>query len=98
MLPRRSVNEPRTTRYVRRAFLLEDGKSNRKEWLENRIKELAEIFPVYVDGYSVILLWPLRARARTRGFSLAVNLTRTIKSSGGAVSRADSPPAGLGRG
>ena len=30
-----------TTRCVRQAFLLEAGKSNRKEWLENRIEELA---------------------------------------------------------
>jgi hypothetical protein len=32
------------TRYIRRAFLLAEGKCNRKEWLENRIEELAEIF------------------------------------------------------
>jgi hypothetical protein len=41
-----------TTRCVRRAFLLEEGKSNRKEWLENRIEELAEIFAVGVDRFS----------------------------------------------
>jgi hypothetical protein len=41
-----------TTRCVRRAFLLEAGKSNRKEWLENRIEELAEIFAVRVDRFS----------------------------------------------
>jgi hypothetical protein len=32
--------------------LLEAGKSNRKEWLENRIEELAEIFAVRVDRFS----------------------------------------------
>jgi hypothetical protein len=41
-----------TTRCVRRAFLLEAGKSIRKEWLENWIKELAEIFAVGVDRFS----------------------------------------------
>ena len=42
------------TRCVRRAFLLDEGKSNRKEWLENRIEELAEIFAVGVGGFSVM--------------------------------------------
>jgi hypothetical protein len=41
-----------TTRCVRRAILLEEGKSNRKEWLENWIKELAEISAVGVDRFS----------------------------------------------
>ena len=43
-----------TSRCVRRAFLLSEGKSNRKEWIENRIKELAEIFAVGIGGFSVI--------------------------------------------
>lgn len=43
-----------TTRCVRRAFLIAEGPSNRKEWLENRIKELAEIFAVGIGGFSVM--------------------------------------------
>jgi Transposase IS200 like len=42
------------TRCVRRASLLDEGKSNRKEWLENRLEELAEIFAVGVGGFSVM--------------------------------------------
>ena len=42
------------TRCVRRAFLLDGGTSNRKEWLENRIEELASIFAVGVGGFSVM--------------------------------------------
>jgi hypothetical protein len=42
------------TRCVRRAFLLGDGTSDRKEWIENRIEELAEIFALGVGGFSVI--------------------------------------------
>ena len=42
------------TRCVRRAFLLAEGQTNRKEWLENRIKELAEIFAVGIGGFSVM--------------------------------------------
>lgn len=42
------------SRCVRRAFLLGEGKSNRKEWIENRIKELAEIFAVGIGGFSVM--------------------------------------------
>ena len=43
-----------TSRCVRRAFLLAEGPSNRKEWIENRIKELAEIFAVGIGGFSVM--------------------------------------------
>jgi hypothetical protein len=32
------------TRSVRRAFLLGEGDHNHQEWLENRLKELAETF------------------------------------------------------
>ena len=32
------------TRCVRRAFLLSEGPLDRKQWIENRLKELAEIF------------------------------------------------------
>ena len=42
------------TRCVRRAFLLGEGDQNRKEWLENRLEELAEIFAVAVGGFSVM--------------------------------------------
>ena len=42
------------TRCVRRAFLLGDGDKNRKEWIENRLEELSEIFAVAVGGFSVM--------------------------------------------
>jgi hypothetical protein len=42
------------TRCVRRAFLLGEGDHNRKQWLQNRLEELAEIFAVSVGGFSVI--------------------------------------------
>ena len=42
------------TRCVRRAFLLGEGDHNRKEWLENRLQELAEVFAVAVGGFSVM--------------------------------------------
>src|SRR5271170_7892560 len=42
------------TRCVRRAFLLGEGTSDRKLWIENRLRELAEIFGVAVGGFSVL--------------------------------------------
>ena len=42
------------TRCVRRAFLLAEGEFNRKEWIEHRLQELAEIFAVSVGGFSVM--------------------------------------------
>ena len=49
------------TRCVRRAFLLSeapiddsDTRFDRKEWIEHRLKELAEIFAVAVGGFSVM--------------------------------------------
>jgi putative transposase len=42
------------TRCVRRAFLLGEGDQNRKEWLQNRIEELADVFAVAVGGFSVL--------------------------------------------
>ena len=42
------------TSCVRRAFLLGEGDHNRKEWLENRLEELADIFAVAVGGFSVM--------------------------------------------
>jgi REP element-mobilizing transposase RayT len=42
------------TRCVRRAFLLAEGPENRREWIERRLEELAEIFAVSVGGFSVM--------------------------------------------
>jgi hypothetical protein len=42
------------TRCVRRAFLLGEGNHKRKEWIENRLEELSEIFAVAVGGFSVM--------------------------------------------
>ena len=42
------------TRCVRRAFLLGEGETNRKEWLEQRLEELSDIFAVSVGGFSVM--------------------------------------------
>src|ERR1700722_10387271 len=42
------------TRCVRRAFLLGEGDHNRKEWIENRLEELAGIFAVSVGGFSLM--------------------------------------------
>jgi hypothetical protein len=41
------------TRCVRRAFLLGEGASDRKLWIDNRLKELAGIFSIAVGGFSV---------------------------------------------
>ena len=42
------------TRCVRRALLLGKAPWNRKEWIERRLQELAEIFAVAVGGFSVL--------------------------------------------
>src|SRR5271166_355578 len=42
------------TRCVRRAILLGEEPHGRKEWIEKRLKELAEIFAVSVGGFSVM--------------------------------------------
>jgi REP element-mobilizing transposase RayT len=42
------------TRCVRRAFLLGEGDSDRKQWIENRLEELAQIFAVSVGGFTVL--------------------------------------------
>jgi hypothetical protein len=42
------------TRCVRRAFLLSEGPNDRKEWIEDRLHELADIFAVAVGGFSVL--------------------------------------------
>jgi REP element-mobilizing transposase RayT len=42
------------TRCVRRALLLGEGPHDRKEWIERRLQQLAEIFAVAVGGFSVL--------------------------------------------
>jgi REP element-mobilizing transposase RayT len=42
------------TRCVRRAFLLGEGASDRKCWIDNRLRELAQMFSVAVGGFSVL--------------------------------------------
>ncbi len=42
------------TRCVRRALLLGEAPWNRKQWIERRLQELAEIFAVAVGGFSVL--------------------------------------------
>ncbi len=42
------------TRCVRRAFLLGEGTTDRKVWIESRLQELGEIFAVSVGGFSVM--------------------------------------------
>ena len=42
------------SRCVRKASLLGEGDDNRKEWLESRLEELAEIFAVAVGGFAVM--------------------------------------------
>ena len=39
---------------LRRAFLLGEGTSNRKGWIENRLEELAQIFSISVAGFAVL--------------------------------------------
>jgi hypothetical protein len=42
------------TRCVRREFLLEEGPTDRKKWIDDRIAELAQIFALAVGGFSVM--------------------------------------------
>ena len=42
------------TRCVRRAFLLGEGLLDRKQWVEDRIEELAQIFAIGIGGFSVM--------------------------------------------
>ena len=39
---------------VHRAFLLGEGEFNRKEWLDKRLEELADIFAIGIGGFSVM--------------------------------------------
>ena len=45
---------PAVTRGVRRAFLLGEGASDRKLWIDRRLRELAEIFSIAVGGFAVM--------------------------------------------
>jgi hypothetical protein len=42
------------SRCVRRAFLCGEGHEDRKQWIEDRLKELAGIFAIEVCGYAVL--------------------------------------------
>jgi hypothetical protein len=42
------------SRCVRRAFLLGEGEQDRKQWIEQRLQELAEIFAVSVGGFAIL--------------------------------------------
>src|SRR6266853_578523 len=42
------------SRCVRRAFLLGEGTVDRKQWIENRLRELADVFAVSIGGFSVL--------------------------------------------
>jgi hypothetical protein len=42
------------SRCVRRAFLLGEGTANRKQWIEDRLRELADIFAISIGGFSVL--------------------------------------------
>ena len=42
------------TRCVRSAFLLGEGPNDRKQWIENRVQELAEVFAIAIGGFSVL--------------------------------------------
>lgn len=42
------------TRCVRQAFLLQEGKTDRKKWLEDRMKEVAEVYAVSVASYAIL--------------------------------------------
>ena len=42
------------SRCVRRAFLCGEGCEHRKQWIEDRLQELASIFAIEVCGYAVL--------------------------------------------
>jgi hypothetical protein len=50
------------TRCVRRAFLLGEGSLDRKEWIEHRLEELAQVFSVSVAGFTVMDRYPALVR------------------------------------
>jgi REP element-mobilizing transposase RayT len=60
-MPRAHLVDPAVTRWyhcvtrcVRRAFLLSEEPHNRKQWIDQRLQELAGIFAVSVGGFSVM--------------------------------------------
>jgi REP element-mobilizing transposase RayT len=42
------------SRCVRRAFLFDEGAFDRKDWIEHRLRELAETFAVSVAGFAIL--------------------------------------------
>ncbi len=59
--PRGSIVSTDVTRYyhcitkcVRQAFLLQEGKVDRKQWLINRLKEVAEVYAVSVSNFAIL--------------------------------------------
>ncbi|MDX2036991.1 MAG: hypothetical protein SFX72_10090, partial [Isosphaeraceae bacterium] len=42
------------TRCVRHALLLGEGASSRKDWIERRLRELADIFAIGVGGFAIM--------------------------------------------
>jgi hypothetical protein len=60
-MPRAHLVDPAVTRWyhcvtrcVRRAFLLSEGPLDRKQWIDQRLEELAGIFAVSVGGFSIM--------------------------------------------
>ena len=43
------------SRCVRRAFLCGEENAHRKQWIEDRLKELAGIFAIDVCGFAILL-------------------------------------------
>ena len=42
------------SRCVRRAFLCGEGRGHRKHWIENRLKEMVELFAIECGGFSLM--------------------------------------------
>ncbi len=60
-IARAHLVDPNVTRWyhcinrcIRRAFLLGEGETDRKEWIENRLEELSQIFAISVAGFTVL--------------------------------------------
>jgi len=71
------------SRCVRRAFLLEEGATDRKAWIEHRIEELAQIFAVAVGEFAVMTNHLARIRLvvrSSRGASRAWRFSTTNRS------------------
>lgn len=59
--PRSAIVSPDVTRYyhcvtrcVRQAFLLQKGKTDRKKWLKDRLKEVADVYAVSVSNFAIL--------------------------------------------